>query len=150
MQSELLFVYGSLRQAAGHPMHRVIEQHCDFFGDARIQARLYEVDGYPGAVDSQHINEQVLGELYRIREQQQLFRELDEYEQCNDNYPQPHEYLRCIRNCTLLDSGQQVKAWFYLFTHNTETLQRIDSGDWLAWCTSQHYNTPATTPQHSN
>jgi hypothetical protein len=56
----------------------------------------------------------VFGELYRIINAQNLFERLDDYEECNGNYPMPHEYLRKI--ITIYDpTHQPFQAWCYLY-----------------------------------
>lgn len=94
-----------------------------------MSGKLYEVCGYPGAVESSDANHKVFGELYKILDQQPLLECLDGYEECSDRFPLSHEYSR--KRCSIeLVSGGSVVAWVqYLYNHDVSTLQQIISGD---------------------
>ncbi len=95
-----------------------------------MSGKLYEVCGYPGAIESSDASHKVFGELYKILDQQPLLERLDEYEGCSDRFPLPHEYSR--KRCSIkLVSGVSVVAWVYLYSHDVSTLQQIISGDYL-------------------
>ncbi|MCS4306900.1 gamma-glutamylcyclotransferase (GGCT)/AIG2-like uncharacterized protein YtfP [Rheinheimera pacifica] len=126
-----LFVYGTLRQNANHPMHQLLAQHSRFIGKARYQAQLYRIDYYPGAVPSNNVADQVVGELYQLIQPDLLLPELDNYEECSSRFTPPHEYRREQQNITL-DNGYSVVAWVYVYNRNTDGLALIHSGDFLA------------------
>ena len=56
---------------------------------------------------------------------------LDEYEECSDSFPLPHEYSRKQLSIELVGGGS-VFAWVYLYNHDVSKLQLIISGDYLA------------------
>ncbi|MEZ4483609.1 MAG: gamma-glutamylcyclotransferase family protein [Syntrophotaleaceae bacterium] len=124
-----LFVYGTLRKAASHSCHGLLASGARLVGQARMQGRLYEIDGYPGAVPSSKAGEQVAGELYRLLEPEAVLAALDDYEEAGKEYPAPQEYLRCRVTVTRED-GTEVVAWCYLYNRPTAELQLISSGDW--------------------
>jgi gamma-glutamylcyclotransferase (GGCT)/AIG2-like uncharacterized protein YtfP len=127
-QSDYLFVYGSLRRAAS-PMHDMLAQSCHYVGEGLLQGRLYEVNWYPGAVESAYSEDKVVGEVYQIVDSGILVR-LDEYEACSDNFSQPHEYIR--KRCWIQrPNSQAIKAWVYVFNHSLDGCRRIFSGDYL-------------------
>ena len=95
-----------------------------------MSGKLYEVCGYPCAIESTDANHKVFGELYKIIDQQSLLERLDEYEECSGRFPGPHEYSRKQRSIELV-SGNSVVAWVYLYNHDVSTLQQIISGDYL-------------------
>src|SRR5690242_14359920 len=76
----LLFVYGTLRAASGHPMHTRLRAEADFMGAGTFRGRLYDVGTFPGAVASRSNAERVSGEIYRLRDPARAFRMLDAYE----------------------------------------------------------------------
>lgn len=125
-----LFVYGTLRQNANHPMHQLLAQHSRFIGKARYQGRLYQVDYYPGAVPSHNSTDQVMGELYQLLQPDLLLPELDNYEECSPQFTPPHEYRRELQNIRL-DNGNTVIAWVYVYNRNTDGLTLIQTGDFL-------------------
>lgn len=127
----MLFVYGTLRGAVGHPMHELLDRHASRVAGGRLQARLYAVDGYPGAVLSNASGDQVTGELLRIDDDALLAR-LDDYEECSARFPEPHEYRR-ERVTIRTDSGEAITAWTYLYNRGTASLAPIPSGDYLDW-----------------
>jgi len=115
-----LFVYGTLRRAAGHPMHRSLCAVASFVGDARVRGRLYQIAWYPGLVLDDAAG-WVVGELYRLRSTEGLVH-LDAYE--GDEY-------RRIERSVGLSAGGEHRAWLYEFRRPIETYALIPSGDFL-------------------
>ncbi len=111
-------------------MHLVLAQYCEYHADAWLQGRIYEIDGYPGAIETAEVNDRVYGELYKIHAFNTLIEKLDMYEECTSAYPEPHEYVRKRVNVTAGRQGVSV-AWAYLFTGATQGLLQITSGDYL-------------------
>ena len=130
--TDLLFVYGTLLSKVTSPLSKLMVQSCTYYAEGHISGRLYEVKDYPGAVESDDNNEKVFGELYRINSPSILFYQLDAYEACSAQFPQPHEYLRkCVK--VNLANGAAVVAWCYLYNHDPGPLKQILSGDYLRY-----------------
>ncbi len=130
MRPELLFVYGTLRRGAGSRMHGLIARSGTLVGMATFQGVLYRIGAYPGAVASADPRHVVVGEVYRLRAPDFVFRRLDRYEGCGSGSGQDPEYAR--KRCLLtLASGQAVRAWIYLYIRATVGLPPIPSGDFL-------------------
>lgn len=125
-----LFVYGTLTQAAGHPMAGHLARHARYAGPATFQGRLYRVAAYPGVVASDDAADQVHGELYELADADVLFAFLDVYEGCAADDPQPHEYVRVQRSVSA--GAKPAKAWIYLYNRPVGKLARIASGRFLA------------------
>lgn len=136
MQSEYLFVYGTLRREGGSRWHDFLAQHCQFVDLAYFQGRLYMLQGYPGLVSSPHPRERVVGELYRLPVSEgvgaveRLLSALDDYEECSEKFPRPHEYLREVHPVSTKQKTQ-LKAWVYIYNRTTDESVRIVSGDFL-------------------
>lgn len=130
MQS-FLFVYGTLRSGAKHLMHQVLIKHSRFIGMAHFQGRLYRVTHYPAVVASANPDEKVLGEVYQLLQPEQTLPELDRYEECGTDFPEPQEYRR-EQQPVRLENGDSVMAWVYLYNRDTEMLTSIPSGDFLS------------------
>ena len=81
----------------------------DFVGMGEWQAQLFKVNDYVGAIASENPDDYVIGELYEVTEEQ--LAELDEYEECSENFPEPREYIRKIVSIDT-ETGS-VKAWVY-------------------------------------
>lgn len=130
MMRDYVFVYGTLRQNANHPMQQLLAQHSRFVAMARYQARLYQVDYYPGAVPSTDVADQVTGELYLLQQPELVLPLLDNYEECSPGFAQPQEYQRELQSITL-ENGETVSAWVYVYNRSTDGLRLIKSGDFL-------------------
>lgn len=130
MAIEFIFVYGTLRKETATSMYHMLARHCEYFSDGHMQGKLYEVNGYPGAIESDNPNDKVYGELYRIVSNGLVLPELDEYEECTDQYPEPHEYIRKKLPISLFGGGSTT-AWVYVFNHDVSNLMQIESGDYL-------------------
>ncbi|MDX5408149.1 MAG: gamma-glutamylcyclotransferase [Chromatiaceae bacterium] len=128
--SDYLFVYGTLRQNAKHPVHQQLAAHANFVAMARYQARLYQLSYYPGAVPSASAADQVVGELYQLLQPELLLPQLDKYEECGEGFAKPQEYRRELQQVTL-NSGESVSAWVYIYNRSVEHLDLILSGDFL-------------------
>lgn len=128
MQTEYLFVYGTLMRAVGHPMHRLLQRHATCLGRATCPGRLYRVAHYPGLVPAEGADDRVRGEVYRLTEPAVLAT-LDEYEGCDPD-PTRAEYRREAHRVTR-HTGETLLAWVYLYNHPTDHLPRIPSGDYL-------------------
>ena len=128
--ADYLFVYGTLRQNAKHPMHQQLAKHARFVAMARYQARLYQVSYYPGAVPSSDVADQVIGELYQLMQPEVLLPVLDNYEECGPGFALPQEYRRELQQ-VMLESGASVVAWVYVYNRSIEGLKQIVSGNFL-------------------
>lgn len=130
MGGDFIFVYGTLRKGADTAMSQVLARHCEYYADGYMQGKLYEINGYPGAVESDNPEDKVYGELYRIIDRGVVLLQLDEYEECTNQYPVPHEYSRKKLPIALTGDGS-VMAWVYVFNHSIANLVPITSGDYL-------------------
>ena len=130
-----LFVYGTLRASADHPMSRLLQDHARLVGAGAIRARLYIIDDpdepgqnfYPGALPSGRPEDQVFGEVYRILNPDAVFPAFDRYEACSPDHPEPHEFI--LRRVTVrMEDGRDLEARSYLYSWDVADAQRIESG----------------------
>ena len=130
MNSDRLFVYGTLMRGYDHPMAQLLSRNADFIGEARCRGRLYLVKHYPGLVLSDDPADIVSGELYRLREPDALLREFDMYEACGEGFAAPTQYIRQM--LTLTRDGQAAdQAWTYVYNWPVAGLPRIASGRFM-------------------
>ena len=135
MNSDLLFVYGTLMRGFDHPMAQLLSRAADFIGEARCRGRLYQIKHYPGLLLSDEPADHVFGELYRLRQPEALLREFDMYEACGEGFAEPTEYVRRMLPVTLADeavSEALSEAWTYIYNWPVDGLPRITSGRFLA------------------
>jgi gamma-glutamylcyclotransferase (GGCT)/AIG2-like uncharacterized protein YtfP len=130
MQSDRLFVYGTLMRGFDHPMAQLLSRSADFLGEARCRGRLYLVKHYPGLVRSDDPTEVVFGELYSLRQPEALLREFDMYEACGAGFAEPTEYIRQMLSVTS-DEKAAGEAWTYIYNWPVAHLPRIASGRFL-------------------
>jgi gamma-glutamylcyclotransferase (GGCT)/AIG2-like uncharacterized protein YtfP len=138
MNSDRLFVYGTLMRDFDHPMAQLLSRSADFIGEARCRGRLYLIKHYPGMVLSDTADEFVFGELYRLKQPEALLREFDMYEACGEGFAEPTEYVRRLLPVTLGDAGETLtgeasisEAWTYLYNWPVTHLPRIASGRFM-------------------
>jgi gamma-glutamylcyclotransferase (GGCT)/AIG2-like uncharacterized protein YtfP len=129
MQSDRLFVYGTLMRGFDHPMAQLLSRSADFIGEAACRGRLYLAKHYPGLVRSDDPAEIVFGELYRLRSPDELLREFDIYEACGEGFKPPTEYVRQMLFVTLADGP--TAAWTYVYNWPVTGLPLIASGRFL-------------------
>jgi len=132
MEIKYLFVYGTLRYAIASKMHDVLKKYYKYFSDGFLNGMLFEIQGYPGFVESDDASKKVYGELYEILSSDELFALLDEYEECSDRFPEPHDYIRKKLPISLVNSDK-VTAWVYVYTSGVTDLIQIESGDYVTY-----------------
>ena len=130
MTSDLLFVYGTLMRGYDHPMAQLLSRSADFVGEAHCRAKLYLVKHYPGLVLSSEASDIAYGEVFRLRQVNELLREFDMYEACGEGFSEPTEYVRRLLPVTLSD-GTEIEAWTYLYNWPVAHLSQIASGRFL-------------------
>ncbi|MGZ5028245.1 MAG: gamma-glutamylcyclotransferase family protein [Methylobacter sp.] len=121
---EYLFVYGTLKRDSNSQMHRLLANYAEFVGEATYQGKLYRIDYYPGAVPSDDPDDVVRGEVYLFHQADIALPQLDRYEECGPDFPEPSEYKR-LEQSVLLRDGRRVTAWIYIYNHCTEGLEPI-------------------------
>lgn len=125
-----LFVYGTLRKGLLSPMSALLAREAAFVTVGYLQAKLFNVGCYPGAILSAAPAERVKGDVYRLRQPDDIFALLDDYEECTIRHKQPHEYKRELVDIVRPDESR-LSVWAYLYKRPTQNLPRIASGDYL-------------------
>jgi len=87
------------------------------------------VSHYPGLVLSSDPGDCVVGEIYQLT-QDSVLSVLDDYEECAEHHPYPHEYQRQLCQVQSEQFGL-VNAWVYLYQLTTAHLNPLVSGDFL-------------------
>jgi gamma-glutamylcyclotransferase (GGCT)/AIG2-like uncharacterized protein YtfP len=117
-----LFVYGTLRPVFHNEFARLLAEGESLLGGARVHGRLYDIGRYPGLVLSSAPEEWALGEVYRLRDADRTLEILDRYEGA--------DFTR-VTGDVLLDTGEQLPAWVYVYNRPVDEQRRILSGDYL-------------------
>lgn len=128
LATDLLFIYGTLRRAAGHAAHRLLADSAELVGHGSVRGRLYQAAEFPVLViDPQ--GEAVTGEVYRVFAPQAAFGRLDQYEGFDPTSPDTSEFRRDPVPVALND-GRTVTAWAYVYQRPVSDLQPIPHGDY--------------------
>ncbi len=132
--TQRLFVYGTLREAVGHAMHRVLARAAHRLGFATVRGALVDLGSYPGLVITGNDIGRVKGEVYALEPAgaEATLALLDSYEGCAPSDPTPHEYRRLQLRVTFED-GSEGDAWTYVLNRPHSGLRRIPDGDYVAW-----------------
>ena len=127
--TNFLFVYGTLRHGQNNEMSDFLKQHSSYESLGQFQGKLYQVDYYPGAVESTNSDDSVIGDIYRLNDVETVLTKLDEYEEA------PTEYQRVERQIKS-SKGEILNCWIYLYNEDTSSLKQIVTGDFLCPQTS--------------
>lgn len=123
--TDLVFVYGVLREGLGHPGRELVETYGTFRSMATIEARLYDVDGRPALVVEQDDTES-LGEVHELDPVEEGLAALDHIMGLHDEGP----YRRVARHVEMETGGEQV-AWVYGWAAPLRGANPVLSGDWV-------------------
>ncbi|ANH84140.1 hypothetical protein A8C56_22140 [Niabella ginsenosidivorans] len=137
MQSNYLFVYGSLLSGFRNPAYEYITRYFEFIGPATANGTLYDLGDYPAAMPDES-GRKIIGELYKIRNDHQLsyaIAQLDGYEGLSPEAGEMSDYKRALSSISC--NNEQFKAWVYWFSHDIAHYPVIASGDVLEYLRSK-------------
>jgi len=123
MDSELVFVYGTLRLGASNAWRMGGAEH---LGVARVRGRLYFIDWYPGLVRDESAGE-VVGDVFRVPGR--MMAALDAFEGASTEEVEGAEYCRVRCEARLGESVERPWMWEWRGVIVEEC--RIAGGDWL-------------------
>jgi len=126
IESDYLFVYGTLKSDATNTNAKQFHEQAELIGAARWQGSLHLVTNYPAAVISKNKDEFVFGELWQLKNPEQVLSLLDKYEECAISTLLPHEYERSVEFINI--DQKIIPAWVYLYQLSTTDLPRIKTG----------------------
>lgn len=129
---EYLFVYGTLLTGSGRRWLDAAVRRLPMLGRGWIQARLYELGAYPGAVRSERPTERVHGILLLLPRWGGLLRTLDRYEAYHPAGPHRSEFCRTRVTAHIQPGDRAVSCWAYLYCGRLIHRPRLRSGDYAA------------------
>lgn len=121
MDKEYLFVYGTLRNGYNLKLKDRVAGELEYIGKAKVDASLYDLGRYPGAVKDEGKHE-VVGDVYLINNPDKVFKVLDKYE--GDEFKREKDKVR-------LRSGKAVDAWVYWYNQKPEGRPKIRHKDYF-------------------
>jgi gamma-glutamylcyclotransferase (GGCT)/AIG2-like uncharacterized protein YtfP len=111
-------------------MTRFLTGNAEFIGGGVSRGRLYRIAHYPGLVASINPKDEVVGDVFRLRDPARMLKRLDIHEGCGPAAVRPTEYVREIVTVRLATGGD-VEAWTYVYNWPVEPSSFIRSGDFL-------------------
>lgn len=127
--SNFLFVYGTLMRGFSNPFAEKLVTNAIWIGKGTFTGHLFDLGFYPGAVYDRNTTLQVHGEVWQLSDFQVTIKVLDNYEGINDTTP---EYVR-QEVPILLENGNKMRCWAYIFCQSTENYKVITEGDYRKW-----------------
>jgi gamma-glutamylcyclotransferase (GGCT)/AIG2-like uncharacterized protein YtfP len=129
--SHYVFVYGSLRRGFQSTAYEYISRYFNFFGEAKVKGKLFDLGEYPGAVPT-HEDSFIKGELYIVKTESEFswaIAQLDDYEGVLVEANEKPLYRREIADIYVNDAI--VPAWIYWYNGIVSDKPVIKSGDIL-------------------
>jgi gamma-glutamylcyclotransferase (GGCT)/AIG2-like uncharacterized protein YtfP len=134
MEEAYLFVYGTLLTgAASREVTRLLMVHARDLGPATLQARLYDLGPYPGAVPSARPEDRVRGRLLRLRQAGRVIPRLDRYEGYRADAEPAGEFVRRLATVVREAGAGPQAAWVYYYNRAVDRRVRITTGDYARW-----------------
>lgn len=131
MSSNFLFAYGTLQSEFKTDISSKIAKSLVPCGTGYFYGRLFEIEHYPAALLDIKCGYKIYGQLFEVLDQA-VWPILDEYEECTESFPLPHEYTR--QEIEIINETEtKTRAWVYLYNHATEQRFEILSGNYVAY-----------------
>jgi gamma-glutamylcyclotransferase (GGCT)/AIG2-like uncharacterized protein YtfP len=124
---DYLFVYGTLRNNYNLKLKDQVARDLHYVGKAKVDASLYDLGKYPGAIQEKNNNE-VVGDVFLIENPNRTFKILDKYE--------GNKFTR-NKNRIRLRSGKLIDAWVYWYNQKPQAKQKIKYKDYLNYLKSK-------------
>jgi gamma-glutamylcyclotransferase (GGCT)/AIG2-like uncharacterized protein YtfP len=127
---EYLFVYGTLRPGmAPRRLARIMEK-MSHVGKGSTPGRLYDLEGYPGAVIDPDCDTQIKGDVFQLPDDGVSLAALDAYEGFDARYPESSLFVR--RKCSVaLEDDSKLWCWIYVYNWHVSPETLIRNGDYL-------------------
>lgn len=132
---DYLFVYGTLRNNYDLKLKDHVAKNLQYVGKAKVEASLYDLGKYPGAIKENNNNE-VVGDVFLIDNPDKIFKVLDKYE--GDKFTRNKNPIR-------LRSGKLIDAWVYWYNQKPPEKQKIKYKDYLNYLKSKKRRKPYAT-----
>ena len=136
---EYLFVYGTLRQALIGRVSNELQalmQSLRYVGQGRLHGELYDLGIYPGAIVGNDFTTLIVGEVYEMPDAQPILEILDVYEGFVPGELEASLYAR-QKETVLMDTGQPLQCWLYVYNDWVSTGKLIPEGDYVAYLESK-------------
>ncbi|MBK7097101.1 MAG: gamma-glutamylcyclotransferase [Sphingobacteriales bacterium] len=129
MQTNHLFVYGSLLSGFQLSSYEYIRRYFHLIGEATVEGTMYDLGTHPVVVNT-NTGRSIKGELYEIQNTAEFsfaLAQLDDYEGLHPEDGQEVFYCREITDVFIGD--KVVNAWIYWYARDVSDRSIVESGD---------------------
>jgi gamma-glutamylcyclotransferase (GGCT)/AIG2-like uncharacterized protein YtfP len=124
---DYLFSYGTLLPGRTPNEIAAAVEKLRPVGDGFVRAVLYDLGDYPGAVLDPSSQQIVAGTVFQLPEDEDVLRQLDEYEGFNPDAPGKSLFIRARCPVTLA-SGSTLECWIYVYNGELDPVRVMESG----------------------
>ena len=138
MQTNHLFVYGSLLSGFQLQAYEYIRSYFNYIGEAIVKGTMYDMGSYP-VVTPHDTGRFIKGELYEIRnpfEFSFVLAQLDDYEGLHPE--EGHEVFFERQVTDVYIGNETVNAWIYWYNRNVTDMPIVESGDMREYAKGNH------------
>lgn len=130
MTNDLLFVYGTLL-VADNEFASYLTRNSTFCCRGKIKGKLYDAGHYPALVIDSKDNYDVWGTVYRLKNPQEVLKQLDFYEGYGEGEERPYLYIREAL-AVKTDKGTLI-CWGYLYNRSIAGFREITAGNYMEY-----------------
>ena len=127
--SEFLFTYGTLQP--GHAPAEIAQAVNKLrpVGKGVVNGALYDLGDYPGAILDPASGRTISGTVFKLANDANILRQLDEYEGFDPRAPQESLFLRQLHPVTLTDGKtKRLNCWVYVYNRKPDPTRLVHSG----------------------
>jgi gamma-glutamylcyclotransferase (GGCT)/AIG2-like uncharacterized protein YtfP len=127
-RGQYLFVYGTLLPGRAPAEIAPTVDRLTTVGDGFVRGRLYDLGEYPGVVLDTR-GEKIPGKIFRLPEEPEVLKRLDEYEECDATQPEGSLFLRKECPVTRRNGNKKLICWVYVYNPHAGAGPATTSGD---------------------
>ena len=114
---EYLFAYGTLSRACAPQEIAPVVEKLQIEARGYVQGTIYDFGQYPGVVLDAASTNRISGTICKIPPDQDVLRQLDEYEEYSPDSPQTSQFIRRLHPVHW-DDERTIPCWVYVLNEN--------------------------------
>lgn len=126
--AQYLFVYGTLQPGRAPAEIAPIVRRLRTVGDGFVRGHLYDLGEYPGVVLDE-TGEEIPGKIFRLPEEPEVLKRLDEYEEFDAAQPEGSLFVRKECPVTRRNGNKNLICWVYVYNQHAGVAPNTVSGD---------------------
>jgi gamma-glutamylcyclotransferase (GGCT)/AIG2-like uncharacterized protein YtfP len=125
---QYLFVYGTLLPGRAPTEITPTLRRLRAVGDGFVRGRLYDLGEYPGVVLDE-TGEKIPGKIFRLPEEPEVLKRLDEYEEFDAAQPEGSLFVRKEWPVTRRSGSKKLICWVYVYNPHAGVAPTAAPGD---------------------